>query len=129
MIALLLAAAVLTIQQDTLSPAARRILADVRFLADDSQEGRGVGTAGLERSGAYIKEGFGPAALHTSLAGSPTRNVIAVIPGASPQWRGELGAYLGTIPDMTGAGVSDGVRITGVRAGSPAERAGLQGGD
>jgi len=42
-----------------LSPAARRILADVRFLADDSQEGRGVGTAGLERSGAYIKEGFG----------------------------------------------------------------------
>src|SRR3954463_3917907 len=54
-----LPAAVLTIQQDTLSPAARRILADARFLADDSQEGRGVGTAGLERAGSYIKEGFG----------------------------------------------------------------------
>jgi hypothetical protein len=39
------------------------------------------------------------------------------------------GAYLGTIPDMTGGGVSDGVRITGVRAGSPAEQAGLKGGD
>jgi hypothetical protein len=39
------------------------------------------------------------------------------------------GAYLGTIPDMSGGGVSDGVRITGVRAGSPAESAGLQAGD
>jgi hypothetical protein len=38
------------------------------------------------------------------------------------------GAYLGTIPDMSG-GVSDGVRITGVRAGSPAEQAGLIAGD
>jgi aminopeptidase YwaD len=38
------------------------------------------------------------------------------------------GAYLGTIPDMSG-GVSDGVRITGVRAGSPAEQAGLAAGD
>src|SRR5206468_12400362 len=35
------------------------------------------------------------------------------------------GAYLGTIPDLSGGGVSDGVRITGVRAGSPAEQAGL----
>jgi len=41
------------------------------------------------------------------------------------------GAYLGTIPDMSGGGVSDGggVRITGVRAGSPAEQAGLMAGD
>jgi hypothetical protein len=39
------------------------------------------------------------------------------------------GAYLGTIPDMSGGGVSDGVRITGVRAGSPAEHAGLMAGD
>ena len=39
------------------------------------------------------------------------------------------GAYLGTIPDLSGGGVSDGVRITGVRAGSPAEQAGLQAGD
>ena len=37
------------------------------------------------------------------------------------------GAYLGTIPDM--AGTPGGVRLTGVRAASPAERAGLQGGD
>ena len=37
------------------------------------------------------------------------------------------GAYLGTIPDMSGS--PGGVRITGVRAGSPAEQAGLKGGD
>jgi len=37
------------------------------------------------------------------------------------------GAYLGTIPDMTGT--PGGVRLTGVRAGSPAEKAGLRGDD
>ncbi len=48
---------------------------------------------------------------------------------ASGSGSGGYGAYLGTIPDMSGGGVSDGVRITGVRAGSPAELAGLAGGD
>lgn len=37
------------------------------------------------------------------------------------------GAYLGTIPDMSES--PGGVRITGVRAGSPAQAGGLQGGD
>ncbi|MEP7324646.1 MAG: PDZ domain-containing protein, partial [Gemmatimonadota bacterium] len=37
------------------------------------------------------------------------------------------GAYLGTIPDMTDN--PGGVEISGVRAGSPAEKAGLTGGD
>ncbi|MEO8139116.1 MAG: M28 family peptidase [Gemmatimonadota bacterium] len=37
------------------------------------------------------------------------------------------GAYLGTVPDM--AGSAAGVRLTGVRAGSPAESAGLKGND
>jgi hypothetical protein len=40
---------------------------------------------------------------------------------------GGYGAYLGTIPDMSGS--PGGVRFTGVRSGSPAEKAGLQGGD
>ncbi|HXI34194.1 MAG TPA: M28 family peptidase [Gemmatimonadales bacterium] len=40
---------------------------------------------------------------------------------------GGYGAYLGTIPDMSGS--PGGVRITGVRAASPAEKAGLAGGD
>ncbi len=37
------------------------------------------------------------------------------------------GAYLGTVPDMSDN--PDGVRLTGVRAGSPAEKAGLRGND
>ncbi|MFQ6045649.1 MAG: M20/M25/M40 family metallo-hydrolase [Gemmatimonadales bacterium] len=40
---------------------------------------------------------------------------------------GGYGAYLGTIPDMTES--PGGVRLTGVRAGSPAERAGIRRGD
>jgi S1-C subfamily serine protease len=37
------------------------------------------------------------------------------------------GAYLGTVPDMTDS--PGGVRLLGVRAGSPAEQAGLRGDD
>ncbi|HSE67597.1 MAG TPA: M28 family peptidase [Gemmatimonadales bacterium] len=37
------------------------------------------------------------------------------------------GAYLGTVPDMSES--PGGVRLTGVRAGSPAEKAGLRGSD
>src|SRR4051795_1414264 len=37
------------------------------------------------------------------------------------------GAYLGTVPDLAGA--PGGVRLVGVRAGSPAEKAGLRGDD
>jgi hypothetical protein len=117
--------------QDTLSPAAHRVLADVRFLADDGQQGRGVGTAGLARAGAYVRDGFAraglqasfqdftipadaPAALHTNLAGAATRNVVAILPGASPVLRGEvvvigahydhlgLGGFGAMDPDSTG---------------------------
>ena len=120
MIAILLFATALTVRQDTLTPAARRVLNDVRFLADDLQEGRGIGSAGLERAGAYIKEGFAraglqtsfqdftipsdaPAVLHTKLAGSSTRNVIAVIPGTSPARRGEV-VIVGAHYDHLGVG-------------------------
>ena len=117
--------------QDTLSPAAHRVLADVRFLADDRQEGRGVGTAGLGRAGAYIRDHFAraglqatfqdftiapdaPAVLHTTLGGAVTRNVVAILPGTSPALRGEvvvigahydhlgLGGFGAMDPDSTG---------------------------
>jgi hypothetical protein len=39
-----------------------------------------------------------------------------------------LRAYLGTIPDYAAEGI-EGVKLTGVRAGGPAEEAGLRGGD
>jgi len=117
--------------QDTLSTAAQRVLADVRFLADDRQEGRGVGTAGLGRAGAYVRDGFtragllasfqdftipadAPAVLHTALGGTATRNVVAILSGASPALRGEvvvigahydhlgLGGFGAMDPDSTG---------------------------
>jgi hypothetical protein len=44
-------------------------------------------------------------------------------PAATPGY----GAYLGTVPDMSAA--PGGVRLVGVRAGSPAEKAGLRGDD
>ena len=128
---LLVTANLLAPQQDTLSPGARRVLADVRFLADDRQEGRGVGTAGLERAGAYIRDGFAraglqasfqdftippdaPAVMHTTLGGTATRNVLAVLPGSSPTLQGEvvvigahydhlgLGGFGALDPDSTG---------------------------
>jgi len=128
---LVTASLVSRVTQDTLSPAAHRVLADVRFLADDRQEGRGVGTAGLERSGTYIRDGFArtglqaffqdfripgdaPAVLHTALGGAPTRNVVAVLSGTSPSLRGEvvvigahydhlgLGGFGALDPDSTG---------------------------
>jgi len=132
LIPLLLAATRLaSLQQDTLSPAARRVLNDVQFLADDRQEGRGVGTAGLARSGAFILQGFkraglrvsfqdfaiprdAPAVLHTALGGTATRNVVGVIPGTSRALRGEvvvvgahydhlgLGGFGALDPDSTG---------------------------
>ena len=128
---LLLVTTTLAAAQDTLSPAARRVLADVRFLADDRQEGRGVGTEGLTRAGAYIRDGFAragwqasfqdftippdaPAVLHTTLGGKATRNVVAILPGTSPALRGEvvvigahydhlgLGGFGAMDPDSTG---------------------------
>jgi hypothetical protein len=47
--------------------------------------------------------------------------------GGAPAVTPGYGAYLGTIPDMTDN--PGGVRLVGVRAGSPAEKAGLRGDD
>ncbi len=109
-----------SLPQDTLSPAAHRVLRDVQFLAGDGQEGRGIGTAGLERAGAYIRDGFkraglrvffqdftiprdAPAVLHTTLGGTATRNVIAEIPGTSRSLRGEV-VVVGAHYDHLGMG-------------------------
>jgi S1-C subfamily serine protease len=57
---------------------------------------------------------------------TPLTFVDAAPPQMAPGGAG-YGAYLGTIPDLTGS--PGGVRLTGVRAGSPAELAGLKAGD
>ncbi len=93
--------------QDTLPPAARRVLADVRYLADDARQGRGVGTKGIGEAAAYIQQGFAraglrasiqpftispdaPAVMHTQLGGAATANVVGVLPGTSAALRGEV---------------------------------------
>src|SRR5439155_7093825 len=87
---------------------AARILADIKYLADDAREGRGVGTAGLDSSAAYIARQFGraglvpvgrngyfqsfvldstaPALVHSGLKPGRVKNVIGVMPG-----KGRLG--------------------------------------
>jgi len=86
-------------------------------------------------------EGFGQVAdfvtgLVTALANRPgplTPVTAATRPPASPETSSPgqaspgYGAYLGTVPDMTDS--PGGVRLLGVRAGSPAEKAGLRGDD
>jgi hypothetical protein len=54
---------------------------------------------------------------------APTTSQLGAPTSGTPGY----GAYLGTVPDMTGA--PGGVRLVGVRAGSPAEKAGLRGDD
>jgi putative serine protease PepD len=69
--------------------------------------------------------------LVTALANRPTKltPVDATPPPAHSTTTGmpAYGTYLGTIPDMTDN--PGGVRLLGVRAGSPAEQAGLRGDD
>jgi Zn-dependent M28 family amino/carboxypeptidase len=97
-----------------------------------------VNGPGIDRVAAFATE------IVRTLAGSPEAEAVALTPlegagnphgamvadsegdpDAAPS-RG-YGPYLGTIPDM--APVDFGVRLTGVREDSPAEEAGLRGGD
>jgi acetylornithine deacetylase/succinyl-diaminopimelate desuccinylase-like protein len=111
--------------QDTLSPAARRVLADVRYLAADAREGRGIGTRGLADAGDYLARAFrrarldparggsffqpftiaadAPAVMHSRLAGAATRNVVAVLLGRDPARRGEV-VVVGAHYDHLGLG-------------------------
>jgi hypothetical protein len=81
-------------------------------------------------------EGFGQVATFvtgvvTALANRP--GPLTFMPAALPEPASTApaspgyGAYLGTVPDMTDN--PGGVRLLGVRAGSPAEKAGLRGDD
>jgi Zn-dependent M28 family amino/carboxypeptidase len=85
---------------------ARRVSADVGFLAADAREGRGVGTAGLDAAAEYLAQEFAriglsqpwdhgyfqhftidstaPAAAHSNIGGAAVRNVVGVLPGRGP---------------------------------------------
>jgi acetylornithine deacetylase/succinyl-diaminopimelate desuccinylase-like protein len=81
-----------------------------------------INAVGLARVAAFVAD------VTWTLANRPMplTFVDAAPPQMAPGGSG-YGAYLGTIPDMTGS--PGGVRLTGVRAGSPAELAGLKAGD
>ena len=95
---------------------------DYHRSTDDWQK---VDVAGLERVAAF---GAGMAA---AIANRPARLTFVSLPvtahGGSATGTGGYGAYLGTVPDMSGS--ESGVRLSGVRAGSPAEKAGLKADD
>ena len=96
-----------------------------------------INAPGLERVTTLVEkvswelagQGARAAAALTLVEGAgapPARAMAAGDPGEAPASPG-YGAYMGTIPDMTPQDF--GVRITGVREGSPAEQGGLQAGD
>jgi hypothetical protein len=82
-----------------------RLLAHVRFLADPALEGRGLGSAGLEKAAEYIAREFAAAGLEpagshgwfqqftapTGPDGQPheIRNVLAVVAGTDPAFAGQ----------------------------------------
>jgi Tol biopolymer transport system component len=79
---------------------------------------------GLERIAKFSEQ------LVLDLAQTPERPDLAKVERTSSEAGGRetLRAYLGTIPDYTSGDVK-GVKLSGVRGGSPAEKAGLKGGD
>ncbi|MBI2073124.1 MAG: M20/M25/M40 family metallo-hydrolase [Gemmatimonadetes bacterium] len=84
--------------------ATERVARDLRYLADDRREGRGIGTAGLDSASGYLavvfaaiglrpagEDGFfqpftvdssTPAAAHAGVGGARTRNVVGLLPGS-----------------------------------------------
>ncbi len=83
-----------------------------------------VNLAGVERIAAFAAD------LARTVADRDARlTLVASTPPPAPvgSRSGGYGAYLGSIPDMTEN--PGGVRLTGVRAGSPADQAGLRAGD
>ena len=93
---------------------------DYHKATDDADKVNGDGGVRVAALVAELTEG---------LSGRPQRLAYRSLPAPAP--RGDtrsMGAALGTVPDYAGDG-RPGVLLSGVRAGSPAEQAGLQRGD
>ncbi len=92
---------------------------DYHRTTDDWQR---INSAGITRIAGLAAD------LAFALAVRPERLTFVQVEQPQTAMRGGgYGAWLGTIPDMTST--PGGVRLTGVRAGSPADEAGMQAGD
>lgn len=69
-------------QGESLSESAKRMQADVKILASDEFEGRGVGTDGLEKAAQYLAEEFAKAGLKLDLAGGDPFQEFEITDGA-----------------------------------------------
>lgn len=70
------------VQAEELSPSARRMQHDVRLLASDEFEGRGIGTDGLEKAAQYIADQFREAGLIVTADGGDPFQDFDVTDGA-----------------------------------------------
>jgi aminopeptidase N len=102
-----------------------RLMADVRWLSRRELKGRGFGTPELDAAADYIEKQFRSAGLlpggdreesyfqtWTASGGEPEteatlKNVVGVIPGANPKWRGQS-VVVGAHYDHLGLGWPDG---------------------
>lgn len=91
--------------------------------SDDAER---IDAEGIVRVAAFAGE------IATAVGNRPRRLAVVDLPRPAPpagsgNATGGYGAYLGSIPDMTDS--PGGVRLSGVRSGSPADQAGLLQGD
>jgi hypothetical protein len=69
-------------QGEELSPAALRLQNDVKYLASDELEGRGLGTRGLQLAAEYIEQTFREAGLNVTAAGGNAFQEFEINDGA-----------------------------------------------
>jgi hypothetical protein len=99
--------------------------ADYHRTTDDSDKINADGLASVARLVQRVALGIANRDARVTFVPSSS---IAHAQGSTGSAGGGYGAYFGSIPDFTESDVP-GVAITGVRSGSPAEKAGLMGGD
>lgn len=102
--------------------------ADYHRPSDDWEKIDADGIERIAEMSAHIASRLAGSASYTAMALTPVQQERQA-PAASTESssRSGYGPYFGTIPDMTPRDF--GLRITGVREGSPADLAGLRGGD
>jgi hypothetical protein len=98
--------------------------ADYHKPTDTADKIDGPGIERVARFGLALVRGV------DGLAARPTFEKAGADPHAQGVATGEKGPWFGSVPDYSqGDDSQDGVKLTGVRAGSPAEKAGIKAGD